>query len=62
MISQYMVDRLRESGFKVLEHTESEVRVKVRVKGSPDSLEPVEYEDVFLYDDREIRNFLTVHV
>lgn len=61
MISQYLVDRIKSSGFTVLSQTDDEVVVKVLTKGSTESLETVEYDETPLYNDREIRNFLAVH-
>lgn len=61
MISQYLVDRIKSSGFTVLRQTDDEVVVKVLSGGDPDGFGAVEYDERPLYNDREIRNFLTVH-
>ncbi|AFC21958.1 hypothetical protein GAP32_499 [Cronobacter phage vB_CsaM_GAP32] len=60
MISQYMVDRLKEKGFHIISHDDSEVVVK----GTRKSINERDWtaeDDVPLYSDREIRRFLEVH-
>jgi hypothetical protein len=56
-----LVDRIKSSGFTVLKQTDDEVVVKVLSKGDTSGLGTVEYDERPLYNDREIRNFLTVH-
>lgn len=60
MISQYLVDRLKEKGFKIVSQDDSEVVVKGTLHGSSVGNWTTE-EDVPLYSDREIRKFLEVH-
>lgn len=60
MISQYMVDRLKEKGFHIISQDDGEVVVKGRLK-SVNERDWTTEDDVPLYSDREIRRFLEVH-
>lgn len=60
MISQYMIDRLKEKGFHIISHDDEEVIVKGKLKSST-STDWLTEDDVQLYSDREIRRFIEVH-
>ncbi len=60
MISQYMIDRLKEKGFHIISQGDEEVIVKGKLKSSS-STDWLTEDDVPLYSDREIRRFIEVH-